>query len=145
MLKLFVAIPAALVIGMLAMGNAQAKPVGTQPPCTGECKEVPPKARSGRAFLDQRFAVVNINGTLARGNGVSSSSRIGTGQYQVIFTRNVTTCAYTATVGQPGNTSTDGFAMTALRFGTVNGVFVDTRAALTGSRSDRPFHLLVSC
>jgi hypothetical protein len=145
MLKLLVAIPAALTIGMLAMGDAQAKPVGSQPPCTGECKNVPASSRSGRAILDQRFAVVNSNGTLARGNGVASSTRLITGAYQVIFTRNVTACAYTATVGQPNTGSTDGFAMTALRSGNVNGVFVDTRAALTGARADRSFHLLVSC
>ncbi|HEY9823910.1 MAG TPA: hypothetical protein V6D19_00565 [Stenomitos sp.] len=127
------------------MGHAQAKPEGSQPPCTGECKKVPAQSRSGRALLDQRFAVINSNGTLARGNGVSSSTRLGTGIYQVIFTRNVTACTYNATVGQPGNGSTDGFAMTAARAGNVNGVFIDTRDALTGNRNDRSFHLLVSC
>ncbi|HEY9828789.1 MAG TPA: hypothetical protein V6D19_25500, partial [Stenomitos sp.] len=125
--------------------NVQAKAETSQPPCTGICKKVPPQTRTtSRALLDQRFAVVNIDGTLARGNGVISASKVSSTGYQVIFNRNVTACNYTATVGQPGTGATEGFAMVASRAGNVNGVFVNTRDA-QGNGAARSFHLLVSC
>jgi hypothetical protein len=145
MLKVLVSIPVLLTIGMLSVGSAQAKPELTQPPCTGICKKAPPQSRNvGRALLDQRFAVVNSNGTLARGNGVVSTSQLSTTAYQVIFNRNVTGCAYTATVGKPGSGATEGLAMVAARSGNANGVFVNTRDS-KGNGASRDFHLLVTC
>ncbi len=45
-------------------------------------------------------AVVNVDGTLARGSGAVSSKQIGAdGTYAVEFTRDVTGCAYVATAG----------------------------------------------
>jgi hypothetical protein len=44
------------------------------------------------------FAVVNQDGSLARGRRVRESRRITTGQYEVTFRRDVTDCAYTAQV-----------------------------------------------
>src|SRR4051794_28314834 len=35
------------------------------------------------------FAVVNADGTLARGRSAVSAARLGTGQYEVVFRRNV--------------------------------------------------------
>ena len=43
------------------------------------------------------WAVVNQNGTLARGSRVTAVTWLGTGRYEVTFDRNVTGCAYIAT------------------------------------------------
>src|SRR4051794_40503574 len=44
------------------------------------------------------FAVVNPNGTIARGLGAVSAQRFAPGVYEVIFNRNVSRCAYVATI-----------------------------------------------
>jgi hypothetical protein len=68
-----------------------------------------------------------------------------TGSYEVIFRRNVTGCAYVATIGNPGaGNPLHGSNVVALRAGN-NGVFVETRDAPAGALSDRPFHLFVNC
>ncbi len=53
------------------------------------------------------WAVVNPDGTLARGSGATASGRaagFAAGVYTVTFNRNVTQCAYMATIGAPGTT-----------------------------------------
>jgi hypothetical protein len=50
--------------------------------------------------LQPNFAVVNTDGTLARGSSsVVKTTRTQTGLYQVTFNRDVSTCAYTAVTG----------------------------------------------
>jgi hypothetical protein len=97
------------------------------------------------AFSRPIFAVVNANGTLARGSAGAASLQFGPGHYEVQFNRDVTGCAYTATLGAPGAANpTRGFIGTALRFGTTDAVFVetlDTSAALV----DASFHLVLTC
>jgi hypothetical protein len=44
------------------------------------------------------WAVVNSNGTLVRGVSVTQTSRIDTGDYRVTFNRDVSGCAYAATL-----------------------------------------------
>jgi len=91
------------------------------------------------------FAVVNADGTLARGFLAASSQKIATGTYQVVFSQITSQGAYTATLGRNDGTglSDPGFVI-ANRFGpnAQNAVVVVTRD-LTGTRSDRPFHLAV--
>lgn len=96
--------------------------------------------------LSPLWAAINPDGTTARGSHtVSSSWLLFTGQYEVIFDRNITGCSYTATIGVPNATSPPvGQAITAVRNGTVNGVFVLTTDS-AGTASNRPFHLAVSC
>ena len=53
------------------------------------------------------WAVVNSNATLARGSGVSSVADSGVGNTRVYFTRNITTCAFNATIGLAGNSLTE--------------------------------------
>jgi hypothetical protein len=91
------------------------------------------------------WAVVNgADGTRARQSGTTSSARIGAGNYEVIFNRNVTTCAFIATIGNPGAGSTSGDIDVAARSGNVNGVFIETRDN-AGTLADRNFHLAVFC
>src|SRR6266700_1731230 len=73
-----------------------------------------------------RFAVVNFNGTLARGRGVVSTARGTTGFYEVIFDTDITGCAYIGTVVVPGIVNLGGFLTTARLAGTTNAVFVNT-------------------
>jgi hypothetical protein len=92
------------------------------------------------------FAVVTgNNGVVVRGRRVVSSARVGAGAYEVIFDRDVTGCAYIATIGNPAEfTPPAGSIVTALRAGTTNGVFVGTRDT-AGVFADRNFHLHVIC
>jgi hypothetical protein len=90
-------------------------------------------------------AVVNSNGTLARGLGVVSTTQIHTGAYQVLFTHKVNRCGYEATLG---STSTgvgpDAQIGVASRAGHKNGVWINTYSS-SGSLTNEPFHLIVVC
>jgi len=98
------------------------------------------------AFARPMWAVVNSNGSLARGAGVSTSSQpFGTGTYQVNFNRDVTQCAYTATLGNPGDGNPPrGFIIVAARAGEPSGIYLETRNLLD-ALENRSFHLDVSC
>ena len=66
-------------------------------------------------------------GVLARGSAkVVSTSRLGTGSYEVIFTRSVAKCSFTATIGttSTGSIPAPGQATVAGRAGNNNGVFI---------------------
>ena len=91
------------------------------------------------------FAVINADGTRVRGQAVSSS-RISTGAYEVRWNRNITTCAWTGTLGLGGFIGGVGPGMIAVtgRAGTNNGVFVETFDR-TGASTDEPFTVLVVC
>lgn len=91
------------------------------------------------------WAVVAADGGLSRRNGATSVSKPGTGEYAVVFGRDVTACAYNATLG-----STDaaepaaGEVGVAQQSGNASGVSVVTRDS-DGTKADRPFHLTVNC
>jgi hypothetical protein len=91
------------------------------------------------------YAVVTGAGVLGRGRGVSSVARTSVGRYQVIFDRDVRSCAYIASIGDVG-AATPGMGDIATRaLGTnVNGVVVQTDNQ-AGTAADRPFHLIVPC
>jgi hypothetical protein len=92
-----------------------------------------------------RQAVVSGAGILGRGRGVSSASRTGEGRYQVIFDRDVRSCAYLASVGDTGGAApAAGLVETAQLASNVNGVSLRTQNS-NGDPADRPFHLVVSC
>jgi hypothetical protein len=92
------------------------------------------------------FAVINRDGTTLRGKAVTSSSRISTGAYDVRWNRNITTCAWTGTLGLGGFLGGTGPGMISVtgRAGTNNGVFVETFDR-TGTSTDEPFTVLVVC
>ncbi|MDW5329763.1 hypothetical protein [Plantactinospora sp. KLBMP9567] len=122
-----------------------------QPPAEGTEADgvgvaaVPATAAGLPATAQGHFAVVNANGTLARGFGAVSSSRLTTGQYQVIFIQNVAASAFTATIGLTGSvgTSPPGEIAVVGRAGVPAGVFVQTWNS-SGVPADRAFHLHVS-
>jgi hypothetical protein len=101
---------------------------------------------------DMLWAVVNGNGTLSRSSdGVLSSellANLPTGDYAVVFERDISNCAYQATVGRPGvNASPQpGFAQVAnWTDDPANGVIVFTKDHNGLGVENRGFHLLVTC
>ena len=85
------------------------------------------------------WAVVGSNGTLVRSNGVTSSSRISTGNYLVTFDRDVSNCAYVGgnNIGVRGTVGANSAG------GSI--VEVDTLLAGTTDVVDIPFQLIVAC
>jgi hypothetical protein len=91
------------------------------------------------------WAVVTDTGTLTRQNGATGANRLGGGDYEVVFDRDVTKCAFAATLGQADATDPPaGEIGASLRAGNANAVRVVTRAS-DGTQADRPFHLTVTC
>ncbi|NEQ67149.1 MAG: hypothetical protein F6K21_16900 [Symploca sp. SIO2D2] len=101
-----------------------------------------------KAVGNALYAVVNSNGSLDRGFGAVSSQKVDTptGSYEVIFNRNVRTCAYVATTGLSGSVGTTppGGISVVGRATSTNGVFIST-TNMSGDSQDQPFHLVVQC
>jgi hypothetical protein len=90
------------------------------------------------------WAAVNPIGTLARGAGVLSVTHTVTGIYRVQFNRNITQCAWLATIGSAASVTTFGFVETELSSGTTDTVHVGTRDT-NAVPADRGFILSVLC
>ena len=90
------------------------------------------------------WAAVNYYGALARTNGATSSSRTSTGDYRVVFSRNVGQCAYTATLGGHAGFFEPNGTVQVTGGGDSNGVKVHT-TNLSGTEADRGFFLSVNC
>jgi hypothetical protein len=90
------------------------------------------------------FAVVNADGSLARGFQAAFSQNIGTGFYEVIFNFDVTGSVYVASIGSSATFGIEptGEITVVGRAGTPNGVFVTTSDS-TGAFANRGFHLAV--
>jgi hypothetical protein len=88
------------------------------------------------------WAVINSNGTLARSSRATSATRLGTGQYEVTFNRNVSGCAYIATTKNAHSQALGIF--TAGGHLSPNGVYVETKNQ-GGGLTDGPFNLLIAC
>ncbi len=101
-----------------------------------------------RCCVHEYWAVVERNGTLVRGRNVMRAKRLAPGQYEVVFTDDVSQGVYVATIGRPGiSTEPAGEIGVALRCCLVGaevnkGVWVDTHDS-NGAYSDRAFHLIV--
>jgi hypothetical protein len=91
------------------------------------------------------FAVVNQFGQLVRGNAVYAR-RLATGNYEVVFSRNVSNCAFLVSRGAAGTEIVNvGFIESARRAGNPNGVFVYGRNSTNTGDLDIQFHLSVVC
>jgi hypothetical protein len=88
------------------------------------------------------FASVNLNGTLAHGNGVTGVTHISTGRYEVTFSANVQQCAYAATTISAYSQALQVF--TAGGHLGADGVYVETKNQ-GGGLTDGPFNLTVDC
>lgn len=90
------------------------------------------------------FAQVAADGTNDNNSGSVSVTKLGTGTYEVDFGRDISSCAFTATIGPSGPSSASGQINVADRSGNANAVFVDTNDS-AGAGADRPFQLIVVC
>src|SRR4051812_21914736 len=90
------------------------------------------------------YAVVNSDGTLARGRRAVSATRLGTGSYEVVFRKDVRNCAFVGTIGLSGSlgASLPGEITVVGRAGNDRGVFVTTHSS-GGASADLGFHLAV--
>ena len=90
----------------------------------------------------QLWAVVRADGTLSHGSRVTSTTRLGPGQYEVTFNTNVAGCSFVATTVNAYSQALGIF--TAGGHLSSNGVYVETKNQ-GGGLTDGPFHLLVAC
>jgi hypothetical protein len=91
------------------------------------------------------FVVVSDQGVQVRGRGTVSAARTAEGRYQVITDRDVRSCAYYATIGDPSAAQPVSGQVSVSSLGSnVNGVRIRTEND-AGAPADRPFHLLVLC
>jgi hypothetical protein len=95
------------------------------------------------------WAVVRLDGSLARGSGATSSAQNGVdGQYVVSFNRNVSGCAYVASGGEATALGPDDAVVftVAPAAGNPAGVFVQEWDGVLGRDSySSGFHLVVAC
>jgi hypothetical protein len=103
-----------------------------------------PQGPPGAAATALWAVVDGSTGARVRQSGTVSSARLGVGTYEVVFNRNVSTCAFSAVIGNPGAGFSQGDIAVAVRAGNNNGVFVGT-ADNAGTFADRNFHLAVFC
>jgi hypothetical protein len=97
---------------------------------------------SAEASSTNLYASVSQTGTLVAGNGVSSVTHIGTGQYEVTFSASVQNCAYVATTINAYSQALQIF--TAGGHLSADGVYVETKNQ-GGGLTDGPFNLVVDC
>ncbi len=105
-----------------------------------------------RPLLKTLWAVVNEDGTLDRSKGVTAGSRLGTGAYRITFNRNVSGCAYAATVdvsgigeGHAGEVYVSRNDDSQTNPTTPRQVDVTTTNSGGTSNSDNQFDLIVHC
>jgi hypothetical protein len=105
-------------------------------------------ASAAAASCASLWAVVDSDGSLARAGcpGVTSSETSpGSGEYNVLFPRNVASCAYVANVGNAGSGLLPNSGFTSVAPSTSpDGVFVVTHD-FTGVPTSENFHLVVTC
>lgn len=90
-------------------------------------------------------AVVSAAGTLDRGFRAVSAQALFSGDYEVVFDRDVTSCVFTATPGGIDQSVVSGRIVSVTRrSGNPNGVFVRLED-LSGIDTDTSFHLVVVC
>ena len=92
------------------------------------------------------WAVIDFNGTVARASGIGTGTfREDTGIYDVFFNRDVSGCAYVASLGGPdaGTPPAGTVAVTNLS-DAPKGLFVITRNS-AGNNASLPFHVAVFC
>lgn len=105
-----------------------------------------PTAVTAASLCQNRWAVVNADGSLARAGCPGTTSAIAGSGFQVIFPGNVSNCAYVASVGDSGSSITPppGTASADGRQFNVDGVFVQTYD-MAGNATHQAFHLAVHC
>lgn len=99
-------------------------------------------ATESRLSKNDRWAFVGGSGNLQEGRGVVETRLVGDGTFEVIFDRNVTQCAYIASLASAGHQS-DQIGVAA-RGRNPNGVFVKT-TTYAGDPFGLGFYLALKC
>jgi hypothetical protein len=92
------------------------------------------------------YAVAGYAGNLVRATPGTTLVRLGTGRYGVTLPNSVDTCAYLATVGDPGDNLV--FSPAGVYTGSGSGsrtVYIETKNPGGGLADGIPFHLAVIC
>jgi hypothetical protein len=116
----------------------------SRPPCLDDLGKYGVEGCCYRTF----WAVVETDDTFVRGRSVAWVAHLARGQYEVVFTSDVSQGVYVASIGRPGiATEPAGEIGVALRccltgHETNKGVWVDTHDS-NGRSADRAFHLIV--
>ena len=140
---------ARVIAGTVLLGCLFASQGFAQERTMGQTQQQPPETAgpTTRAATpcDECWAVVNANGTVARGRGVAAASRIDVGTYDVRFANPVSRCSYVASIGHSSTAvSFPGFIVAQRRAGTSNGVYVET-GDYQAVYADRSFHVQIEC
>ncbi len=123
-------------------------PRGAQgPPGTPGARGAKGETGAPGAPATRLWAVVDEDGSLYRGSGVTATTRTAAGSYGVTFNRDVTNCAAVATtgghaLGPDAYTGNSEGSASAAPWGTA--VLVRTNS-MSGLDVDRIFHLAVFC
>lgn len=92
-------------------------------------------------YTNAMAANISASGTVIEGSRVTSATQLFPGQYEVAFNRDVSNCAYNATLD---NNSGTGEIVVDPRSGNANAVFVQTHNS-AGADAARSFYLEVIC
>ncbi len=101
----------------------------------------PPDRPDHEALDARKIAYVSLTGVLQRSNRATTSAKIGTGQYEVTFDRNVSACTYAGALSAAG---ASGHIQIDPRNGAPNAIYVQTNNS-SGTGSDRSFYVEVTC
>jgi hypothetical protein len=123
--------------GDLSASAKTAGPPGPQGP--------PGPAGPPGAAATALWAVVDQNGTLVRNKGAASAQKNAVGQYQVIFSQDVTGCSYQLTPGGPGTGISWGEVSASQLPNVAAGVRVFILNTAGTAFQDTPFYLAVFC
>lgn len=132
-------IPALVAVLALQACQADSDPATTAPLAPGADLST---GDVGADATNNLFAKVDMFGGLIAGNRVTSVTRLGTGQYEVTFNRNMRSCAYVATNRNAYSQALNVF--TAGGHLSINGVYVETKNQ-GGGLTDGPFDLVATC
>jgi hypothetical protein len=95
--------------------------------------------------LTKDYAVVDSDGTLARGGNATAAQHLGRGSYAVSFDREVADCAVTATIGSVDTTQVGSPGEITVAAGADPQTVDVTTVDATGAPVNAPFHLAVDC
>jgi hypothetical protein len=132
-----------MAAGLVAIGVLLATLTGSGAANAATRAAAIPSTTKGPAVTDPNlFAGVSASGTLVAGSPGTSVTNIGTGQYEVTFSRNVASCAYVATTINAGSQALQ--ATVASGHLSADGVYVETKNQ-GGGLTAGPFNLAVDC
>ncbi len=100
---------------------------------------------AARTALKPMWAVVQPNGTRARGSAGVTSAYSGASFYTVTFPRDVTNCVYSATIGGASNSYAGAGEISVYSANARPKAVTVVTHNSAGAFADRAFHIVVNC